>query len=68
MYRNIYVRINNDVFKVRKWSLDLYNDDDLETDIQAIRENYISITPIRIDKIFDIDLLKETEEFFSEII
>jgi len=68
VYRNIYVRINNDVFKVRKWSLDLYNDDDLETDIQAIRENYISITPIRIDKIFDIDLLKETEEFFSEII
>ncbi len=66
VYRNLYVEKGN-ILKVRGWHLELYEEENTDTDIIAVKEGYISITPITISKIL-INEIDTATEYFENII
>ncbi|OYT30766.1 MAG: 5'/3'-nucleotidase SurE [Thermofilum sp. ex4484_79] len=67
-YRNFYEH-EKDTFRVKKWSLAYYECDDRLSDIHAIKNHYVSITPLRISNLVDNeDILSTSKEFFKDLV
>lgn len=58
-------------YRIARWDLTLYPDDSEDTDVEAVRSGYVSITPISlslVSQMQDVDCLKRIIETLSPLV